>query len=177
MNSELEAFFKDTPMGIKSVLRAAVHLAEKVNSRTELSGKEKTDLIVKSLVEFLGEGKPELVALVEAVVPGVLELVISTARGKYMLKQVTSCLPPGLCGHSKLVNPVASLSGEAANLAAKVQDPTNEVSARTANVWAWVRSSLFRPTAPTPVSPVSPVSAVETSPVTTIREPTPGTNA
>ena len=93
MNTELEKFFKDTPLGIKSVLQSAVLLAEKVNPRTDLSGKEKTELVVKTLKDFLGEGNPELLALVDGVIPGMLEVVISTARGKYMLKQVTSCLP------------------------------------------------------------------------------------
>jgi hypothetical protein len=93
MNADLEKFFKDTPLGIKSVLQSAVLLAEKVNTRTDLSGKEKTELVVKTLKDFLGEGNPELLALVDGVIPGMLEVVISTARGKYMLKQVTSCLP------------------------------------------------------------------------------------
>jgi len=86
MNTYLEEFFKDTPVGIKSVMKASVSLAEKVNSRTDLSGKEKTELVVKSLVDFLGEGNPELVALVQGVIPGMLELVISTARGVFNLR-------------------------------------------------------------------------------------------
>jgi len=188
MNTELEAFFKDTPLGIKSVLQGAVMLAEKVNSRTDLSGKEKTELVVKSMVDFLGEGKPELVALVEAVVPGMLEIVISTARGKYMLKQATACLPPGLtaCMPSCVATsapvaatsaPVAATSAPVAATSAPVtHDPTNDVSARTASVWAWVRSPFFRRAASqaTPVIPVIPVSKpaqAEISPVTTIREP------
>jgi len=168
MKTELEAFFKDSPLGIKSVLQAAVFLAEKVNSRMDLSGKEKTELVVRSMVEFLGEGRPELVALVEAVVPGMLEIVISTARGKYMLKQVTSCLPSGLCGPSGSV--VKATTGSPPAEAPVPQDVMNEVSAKTASVWAWVRSPFFRP-ASTPVSPVSPLSSVQTCPVTTIREP------
>lgn len=147
MNTDLETFFKDTPLGIKSVLQGAVHLAEKVNSRTDLSGKEKTELVVKSLVDFLGEGNPELLALVQGVVPGVLEIVISTARGKYMLKQVTSCLPSCLLA----VKPVVG------------QDPINDVSATKASVWAWVTSRFCPASAPT--------SPAQTSPVTTIREP------
>jgi len=94
MNTYLEEFFKDTPIGIKSVLKASVTLAEKVNLRMDLSGKEKTELVVKSLVEFLGEGNPELVALVEGVIPGMLELVISTARGVFNLRPAkSSCFP------------------------------------------------------------------------------------
>jgi hypothetical protein len=92
MNTYLEEFFKDTPVGIKSVMKASVSLAEKVNSRTDLSGKEKTELVVKSLVDFLGEGNPELVALVQGVIPGMLELVISTARGVFNLRPAkTAC--------------------------------------------------------------------------------------
>ena len=69
-------------------------LAEKVNLRMDLSGKEKTELVVKSLVEFLGEGNPELVALVEGVIPGMLELVVSTARGVFNLRPArSSCFP------------------------------------------------------------------------------------
>lgn len=90
MNTHLEVFFKDTPLGIKSVLKASVTLAEKVNSRTDLSGKEKTELVVKSLVDFLGEGNPELVALVQGVIPGMLELVVSTARGAFNLRPARS---------------------------------------------------------------------------------------
>ena len=94
MNTYLEEFFKDTPIGIKSVLKASVTLAEKVNLRMDLSGKEKTELVVKSLVEFLGEGNPELVALVEGVIPGMLELVVSTARGVFNLRPAKpSCFP------------------------------------------------------------------------------------
>ena len=94
MNTHLEEFFKDTPLGIKSVLKASVTLAEKVNSRTDLSGKEKTELVVKSLVDFLGEGNPELVALVQGVIPGMLELVVSTARGVFNLRPArSSCFP------------------------------------------------------------------------------------
>jgi hypothetical protein len=180
MISELETFFKDTPLGIKSVLQASVMLAEKVNSRMELSGKEKTDLVVKSLVEYLGEGKPELVALVEAVVPGMLEIVISTARGKYMLKQVTACLPPGLtaCLPSVAAAPVAAAPVASAPVASApvasapvTQDPTNEASAQMASVWAWARSPFFRSTAPIPAGPVNQVGPVQNSPVTTIREP------
>lgn len=125
MISHLEEFFKNTPLGIKSVLEGSVHLAEKVNSRTDLSGKEKTELVVKTLVEFLGEGRPELVALVEAVVPGVLELVISTARGKYMLKQAKSCVTSCVyscvpsCMHSCLPSCLTS-SATAITLASKL---------------------------------------------------------
>lgn len=162
MNSELETFFKDIPLGIKSVLQASVHLAEKVNSRTDLSGKEKTDLVVKSLVEFLGEGKPELVALVEAVVPGVLEIVISTARGKYMLKQVTSCLPSCLPAGSVVKASTASPPAP--------QDPANEVSGPMTGVWAWVRSPFFR-SAPASLAPQGASPASNDTPVTTIREP------
>ena len=140
MNTELENFFKDTPLGIRSVLQAAVFLAEKVNSRTDLSGKEKTETIVKSMVEFLGQDKPELVTLVEAVVPGVLELVISTARGKYIFKQVTSCMPS--CMSSSLEAKVAS------------------ATVSPASVWTWVRSRFFRP-ASTPA-----VTIREATPVT-----------
>jgi hypothetical protein len=98
MDKHLEEFFKNTPIGINSVLRSSVVLAEKVNSRTDLSGKEKCELVVKSLVDFLGEGNPELVALVERIVPGMLELVVSTARGGFKLdalkpKWLTSCIP------------------------------------------------------------------------------------
>jgi len=98
MDKHLEEFFKNTPIGINSVLRSSVILAEKVNSRTDLSGKEKCELVVKSLVDFLGEGNPELVALVERIVPGMLELVVSTARGGFKLDALkanwlTSCIP------------------------------------------------------------------------------------
>jgi len=164
MNTDLETFFKDTPLGIKSVLQASVHLAEKVNSRTDLSGKEKTELIVKSMVEFLGEGKPELVALVEAVVPGVLEIVISTARGKYMLKQVTSCLPS--CMPASASKALAAVAAPKATS----QDPANEVSGQTTSVWAWVRSPFFR-SAPASLAPQGAAPASNDTPVTTIREP------
>jgi hypothetical protein len=98
MDKHLEEFFKNTPIGINSVLRSSVVLAEKVNSRTDLSGKEKCELVVKTLIDFLGEGNPELVALVERIVPGMLELVISTARGGFKLDALkstwmTSCIP------------------------------------------------------------------------------------
>ena len=161
MNTELETFFKDTPLGIKSVLQGAVFLAEKVNSRRDLSGKEKTELIVKSMVEFLGEGRPELVALVEAVIPGVLEIVISTARGKYMLKQVATCMPS--CLPSKTTGEKNALPSVA------VEQLVNEVSLKKASVWAWVRNTFGIASKET--APVNPASATETIPVTTIRDP------
>ena len=189
MIGHLQEFFKDTPLGIKSVLEGAVHLAEKVNSRTDLSGKAKTELVVKTLVEFLGEGNPELVALVEGVIPGVLDLVVSTARGKYMLKQVTSCLPatltlttsclcPQWAGLGRVATkdaaPAAAPAAAAAEVSSDVepspgQDPANVSSLKQrqkAGVWAWVRSPFFRTASPA-------ASPVEASPAVTLREATP----
>jgi hypothetical protein len=93
MNSVVEEIFKNTPLGINSVMKAAVTLAEQVDTRKDISGKEKTALVVSTLKEVIGEGSPELVALVEGVIPGMLELIISTAKGEFKLKQVTSCIP------------------------------------------------------------------------------------
>jgi hypothetical protein len=146
MISHLEEFFKNTPIGIKSILDGSVHLAEKVDSRTDLSGKEKTELVVKTLIEFLGEGRPELVALVEAVVPGVLELVISTARGKFMLKQANSCLTSS-----------ATSLGSLGCLPSKAAGPT-------AGLWGWVLSRFLSASKATPVSPVTAAPAAEAAP-------------
>ena len=177
MNTELETFFKDTPLGIRSVLQGAVFLAEKVNNRKDLSGKEKTELIVKSMVEFLGEGRPELVALVEAVIPGVLEIVISTARGKYMLKQVTSCMPSAAMAMSSCIpssttgtSTKSVTTGDNTVVSSVVtQELVNEVSQKKASVWAWVRNSFGLASKET--APVNPASPTQTIPVTTIREP------
>lgn len=188
MISHLEEFFKNTPIGIKSVLEGSVHLAEKVNSRTDLSGKEKTELVVKTLLEFLGEGRPELVALVEAVVPGVLELVISTARGKFMLKQAKSCVNSCVyssvpsCMHScvpscfaaiGLANTLGCIASKVDTASdAKASDPKadpsceakSDVAGPKEGVWAWVRSRFVPASMATPVSPVSPVSPVAAAP-------------
>jgi len=92
MNAYLEEFFKTTPLSINSVLQAAVGLAERVNSRTDLSGKDKTELVVSTLTTFFGESQPEMLALVTGVIPGMLEIVVSAARGKLALQQVKDVL-------------------------------------------------------------------------------------
>lgn len=127
MNTYLEEFFKDTPIGIKSVLKASVTLAEKVNSRMDLSGKEKTELVVKSLVEFLGEGNPELVALVEGVIPGMLELVISTARGVFNLRPAKpSCFPNNAPTAPAPTAPATEPSSTAPTTDSEAQPPATE---------------------------------------------------
>ena len=93
MNTVVEELFKNTPLGINSVMKAAVILAEQVHYRKDISGKEKTALVVSTLKEYLGESSPELMALVEGVVPGMLELIISTAKGEFKLQPITaSCI-------------------------------------------------------------------------------------
>jgi hypothetical protein len=127
MNTYLEEFFKDTPIGIKSVLKASVTLAEKVNLRMDLSGKEKTELVVKSLVEFLGEGNPELVALVEGVIPGMLELVVSTARGVFNLRPAKpSCFPNNAPTAPAPTAPATEPSSTAPTSDSEAQPPATE---------------------------------------------------
>ena len=124
MNAFLEDFFKKTPLGINSVMKAAVSLAEQVNSK-DISGKEKTELVVSSLVSFLGNGNPELVALVEGIVPGMLHLVISTARGEFKLSAVRNCSCfPAVRGSSASVAAPAPASAPAVEPAVAVADPT-----------------------------------------------------
>lgn len=90
MDTHLTDYFKDTPLGIKSVLTASVSLAEKVNSRTDLSGQEKTKLVLSTFKDFFKGDSPELLALVESVVPELLHLVVRSARGEFKLRDVTS---------------------------------------------------------------------------------------
>lgn len=85
MEAHLVEFFKDKHIGISTVLSASVVLAEKVNSDTTLTGLQKTELVVSALRDYLKD-TPELVALVEGVVPETLRLVVSSARGKLNLK-------------------------------------------------------------------------------------------
>jgi len=85
MESQLVEFFKDKHISISTVLSASVVLAEKVNSDTTLTGLQKTELVVSALRDYLKD-TPELVALVEGVVPETLRLVVSSARGKLNLK-------------------------------------------------------------------------------------------
>jgi len=92
MEAHLVEFFKDKHIGISTVLSASVVLAEKVNSDTTLTGLQKTELVVSALRDYLKD-TPELVALVESVVPETLRLVVSSARGKLNLKApVKRCL-------------------------------------------------------------------------------------
>ena len=92
MEAHLVEFFKDKHIGISTVLSASVVLAEKVNSDTTLTGLQKTELVVSALRDYLKD-TPELVALVEGVVPETLRLVVSSARGKLNLKApVKRCL-------------------------------------------------------------------------------------
>jgi hypothetical protein len=85
MEAHLVEFFKDKHISISTVLSASVVLAEKVNSDTTLTGLQKTELVVSALRDYLKD-TPELVALVEGVVPETLRLVVSSARGKLNLK-------------------------------------------------------------------------------------------
>jgi hypothetical protein len=92
MEAHLVEFFKDKHISISTVLSASVVLAEKVNSDTTLTGLQKTELVVSALRDYLKD-TPELVALVESVVPETLRLVVSSARGKLNLKApVKRCL-------------------------------------------------------------------------------------
>ena len=92
MEAHLVEFFKDKHISISTVLSASVVLAEKVNSDTTLTGLQKTELVVSALRDYLKD-TPELVALVEGVVPETLRLVVSSARGGVNLKSpVKRCL-------------------------------------------------------------------------------------
>ena len=93
MEGHLNDFFKGKSLTISSVLSASVMLAEKVNSDTSLSGLQKTEAVVNALKEYLKD-TPELIALVEGVVPEMLRLAISSARGELNLKAVKKwCVP------------------------------------------------------------------------------------
>ena len=93
MEGHLVEFFKGKSLSISSVLSASVMLAEKVNSDTSLSGLQKTEAVVNALKEYLKD-TPELIALVEGVVPEMLRLAISSARGELNLKAVKKwCVP------------------------------------------------------------------------------------
>uniref|UniRef100_A0A6C0L5Q5 Uncharacterized protein n=1 Tax=viral metagenome TaxID=1070528 RepID=A0A6C0L5Q5_9ZZZZ len=85
MEAQLVEYFKDKHLSISTVLSASVVLAEKVNSDTTLTGLQKTELVVSALRDYLKD-TPELVALVEGVVPETLRLVVSSARGGMNLK-------------------------------------------------------------------------------------------
>ena len=147
MQTFLEEFFKKTPLGINSVMKAAVALAEQVNSK-DISGKEKTELVVSSLLTFLGEGNPELAALVQGVVPGMLHLVVSTARGEFKLSAVRncSCFPAAVAAvtaalpaatASAPTEATASASASASASATEVASPTPVSSTER---WAWLWS-------------------------------------
>ena len=139
MQTFLEEFFKKTPLGINSVMKAAVALAEQVNSK-DISGKEKTELVVSSLVEFLGEGNPELVALVQGVVPGMLHLVVSTARGEFKLSAVRNCS----CFPAAVAAVTAALPAAAAAASAPTEATATAVTSAEAVApaqrWAWLWS-------------------------------------
>ncbi len=140
MQTFLEEFFKNTPLGINSVMKAAVALAEQVNSK-EISGKEKTELVVSSLLTFLGEGNPELVALVQGVVPGMLHLVVSTARGEFKLSAVRncSCFPAVAAAAASAATASATASASAATASALSTSAATQ-PASTAERWAWLWS-------------------------------------
>ena len=178
MNVYLEEFFKSTPLSINSVMQAAVVLAEKVNSRTELSGKEKSELVVKTLSTFLGEGQPEMVALVNGVVPGMLGIVVSAARGKVALRHIEAakawCVPSN--------SPATTATTATTATEVKSSDPTVEVSAElkkviTPSMWAWgyfcsKASSDKVAVDPPAAAPAAAPAAVEPAPAEklTVRE-------
>ena len=142
MQAYLEGFFKNTPLSINSVLKAAVGLAEMVNSRTELSGKDKSDLVVSTLVDFFGEGQPEMVALVTGVVPGMLGIVVSAARGKLALNQVVAVAEAN----------ASAVKGWCASTAAKAKT--------TPSLWSWAGlCSKASAAADAPVAVAAPAAA------------------
>jgi len=119
MLSDLETFFHDKSISIPSILSASVFLAEKVALRIDLTGKDKSQLVVSTLKEFVKDS-PEYSALVEGVIPGMLELIISTARGKFQFKtpqsvqSLTSYMPslmsyvPNLMSYLPMIRSAAS---------------------------------------------------------------------
>ena len=137
MQPFLEEFFKNTPLGINSVMKAAVALAEKVNSK-DISGKEKTELVVSSLLSFLGEGNPELVALVQGVVPGMLHLVVSTARGEFKLSAVRNCSCFPAVAAAAASASAAAASGSAAASASALSTSAATQPASPAERWSWL---------------------------------------
>lgn len=124
MEAHLVEFFKDKHIGISTVLSASVLLAEKVNSDTTLTGLQKTELVVNTLREYLKD-TPELVALVEGVVPEMLRQVVSAARGAVNLK-----------GHAK--NCVSWAAPVACRTCVPSQLTSTLLSAKTTpGPWSW----------------------------------------
>jgi hypothetical protein len=119
MEAHLVEFFKGKNLSISTVMSASVVLAEKVNSDTTLTGLQKTELVVNTLREYLKD-TPELVALVEGVIPEMLRQVVSASRGAVNLKaHMKGCTAP--CAPLLLCVPCRSsvaLAGSAVSYAA-----------------------------------------------------------
>jgi hypothetical protein len=141
MDVHLNEYFNDKTITINTILNASVHLAEKVNERTDLSGIEKTQRVVSTLKEFLGEEHPEFIALVQGVVPGMLDLIVKTARGAFKLQEVKkswslSCCTPSVDTKVRATaSPSPSPSSVLAASATAVSEATPVTQKPTFGVW------------------------------------------
>jgi hypothetical protein len=183
MDVHLETFFRDKSISISSILSASVFLAEKVALRTDLKGKEKLELVVSTLKEFVKDSA-EYSALVERVIPGMLDLVISTARGKFQLKTPQACLHslgsylPSLSAYLPMIRSAASrlfsflppvpscMSSDTIHVREVNESVAPEpVTVEPVAVELIVEPVAVEPVEPVAVEPVEPVEPVAVAPV------------
>ena len=141
----MNEFLKDKNITINTILNASVHLAEKVNERKDLSGMEKTQLVVSTLKEFLGEERQEFIALVQGVVPGMLDLIVKTARGAFKLQEVKKCWSLSCCTPSVDTKVAASVTTTVAATAVSEATPVTTDTTDTTVIpkptfGVWVRT-------------------------------------
>jgi len=137
MDVHLNEFLKDKNITINTILNASVHLAEKINERKDLSGIEKTQLVVSTIKDFLGEERPEFIALVQGVIPGMLDLIVKTARGAFKLQEVKKCWNLSCCTPSvdTKVAAAAAATATAVSEAKPVTQDTTVIPKPTFGVW------------------------------------------
>lgn len=114
---ELQAkeFLKKAPWSAECILNMGVDLAVAVNKAPGLSGKEKSELVVQTILKLLDDAEKAdkehvvestaqgatttpsvdwalLKTVVKTMLPTTLDLTVSAARGQYDLKKTSSCL-------------------------------------------------------------------------------------
>lgn len=116
----------------QSILRLAATLAQTINRWPGLSGKEKLEMVLKTLREVLEmeaiRGKLSaqeaaiLRATVDTVVPETLTLLVAAGRGEIDLRKPTPGCAAALCGF-------LCRSGAAIAIAATSQEPASQTAA------------------------------------------------
>lgn len=153
LNEQLEMrakeFLKKVPWSAECILNMGVDLAVAVNKASGLSGKEKSELVVQTILKLLDDAEKAdkervaestaqgatttpkvewelLKTVVRTMLPTTLDLTVSAARGQYDLKKASSCLLGCLAVWSSSKAPVESVSAPGVSLILR-QNTSSEI--------------------------------------------------